>query len=511
MVFKKITSEHISNIEKYIRDEALSAYTSSLGTECEVLVDEDKMIDIFGTKYATSSSQFKFQPGDILLIQELVLHVKLIVDNNGENSGLHLFRDKKRNVIRKRSEQNPKRYKRSGHEASDENMLPESISSTKAVKMVSPINGSKPETNRYSELKLQLFVKIETDLRSHGVNEEMIAQFSEKMVDIEICEDDNIYGNVMCVVCGNGGEKKKPKPKRVYYHVSPDAHYWVSSNFSKHLKSVHKLTPHQPISRKTQRQCSHTNVLKENHALTNNFTIEIVDVPVYKQETVVQNVIDANDVKMTTEKNDLAYTQISTQIAQMIRAVLVNGDTEEKMRCLIAKKPKWLTIANINKDGNCLFGSICHQFYHTSIGSNDHQKHMDELRARVVEYILKPENFPSFEHSLKGRIYEIKSPESIQNMTLECRQFVENRLSHNGCWGGTETVAAASKILQINILIINEDGDSYFPCHFTDKYDRTIVIAYRLNHSKTEYYHYDSVCDIDSNLMYTLSQIIRVK
>lgn len=61
--------------------------------KCEVLLDADQMIGIFGEKYAAAPSKFKFHPGEIMLIRELVKHVKEIVDRGGENNGLHYFQE----------------------------------------------------------------------------------------------------------------------------------------------------------------------------------------------------------------------------------------------------------------------------------------------------------------------------------------------------------------------------------------------------------------------------------
>lgn len=131
---------------------------------------------------------------------------------------------------------------------------------------------------------------------------------------------------------------------------------------------------------------------------------------------------------------------------------------------------------------------------------------MKDLRASVVDYILKPENFPSFEHTLKDRVYEIKSKDDIEDMTTECKLFVRYGLSKDKCWGGYEFIVAASKIHHVNIFVFNENGDFYLSNRGTGIYSKTIALAFRLNYFKNAYNHYDSVCDIDSNLLYTVAE-----
>lgn len=169
-----------------------------------------------------------------------------------------------------------------------------------------------------------------------------------------------------------------------------------------------------------------------------------------------------------------------------------------------------VTVAKIIGDGNCLPGAICHQLFHDPIGSTAHKKRMKELRENVVNYIMKPENFPSFEHSLKDRVYEYKIRDEIDDMSMECKIFVRHCLSKNGLWAGYEFLVAAAKMHRVNILIFNEDGDWYLSNSTKEVYDKTIALAFRLDYKKEEFNHYDSVCDIDSNLLYAISKKIKI-
>lgn len=93
--FKKITDEDISVVEASIREKTLGILTQNLSDsipgECDVLVDDEQLIDYFGPIFAQNTCSFVFQPGDILLIKDLVDHVKRIADDGGTNEGLHHF------------------------------------------------------------------------------------------------------------------------------------------------------------------------------------------------------------------------------------------------------------------------------------------------------------------------------------------------------------------------------------------------------------------------------------
>lgn len=80
--------------------------------QCEVLLDDDQLIDIFGKKYAAAPSKFKFHPGEMMLIRELVKHGKEIVDRGGENKGLHHFQERKRQAKQIDTRHKKKNYER---------------------------------------------------------------------------------------------------------------------------------------------------------------------------------------------------------------------------------------------------------------------------------------------------------------------------------------------------------------------------------------------------------------
>lgn len=74
-----------------------------------------------------------------------------------------------------------------------------------------------------------------------------------------------------------------------------------------------------------------------------------------------------------------------------------------------------------------------------------------------------------------------------------------------GCWGGFESLKAITNVYKINIFIFCENGDYYFADRFNDEYDKSVFIAFReasgKNRTDTNRNHYDSACQIDTNVL----------
>ena len=517
LVFKNVTDVNITQIEKYIRDESLKVRAANLADsldpcdqphEYDVLWDDVDMIDIFGKKYANQPSNFKFQPGEIMLIRELVKHVKSIVDRGGENKGLHHFQARKRRGkpigITQKSEKN-----------ADENAVP--LVSVDEKKINKPANEMKLNQ---SDLKTKLFSMCREYLQAFELDEPLVMQFNERMVDVCV-KNGATCGKITCVLCetGDSHKKKKKNACSIRYYESSRSNFWILSNFKTHMRKVHNLTSDEADLRtKTHRQ--KRTPLKDlndvNDLKCDNKSIEYIDVPIYESQNsvddsahlIVHTTIELDSVKTVESEKNWLYTQLSKQISDMVGVTLKNGDVTNNVQFVFANENKTLTAATVIGDGNCLPGAICHQLYHDPIGSKKHKKQMQDLRAKVVDYILQPENFPSFQHTLQNRVYDIKSKNEIEDMTMECKLFVRLCLSTDGYWGGHEFLVAAAKILRVNIFMFYENGDCYLSNTGTEIYPKTIALAYRLNYDNTDYIHYDSVCDIDSNLLIEVTEKI---
>lgn len=163
-----------------------------------------------------------------------------------------------------------------------------------------------------------------------------------------------------------------------------------------------------------------------------------------------------------------------------------------------------ISIVETKRDGNCLFSALAHQLWLNEITSREHTNKTKELRAIVVEHILNPENYHLYESILVDRLEkESEVPTSIQ-----CKMFVRFGLARNN-WGGLESIKAVSNEFHVHVVIINECGS----CNMitgSDTYNRTLVVAYRLNNVGV-YDHYDSVSDMDAENLFSAAEFIMNK
>lgn len=83
ITFKTITDVQIDEVEKFIREDISKLIPIDTAKE-----------NIYGPIFTKNPSRFKFMPGHRALIKILVSHVKKIVDENGNNSGLSYFKSK---------------------------------------------------------------------------------------------------------------------------------------------------------------------------------------------------------------------------------------------------------------------------------------------------------------------------------------------------------------------------------------------------------------------------------
>lgn len=88
MSFGQITASQIDGVEKFVREsmqdylirktaEKINETDKDIETHYEdVLLSDDLLVEHFGEIYALQPMEFRFQPGDRLLIEQLVIHVK---------------------------------------------------------------------------------------------------------------------------------------------------------------------------------------------------------------------------------------------------------------------------------------------------------------------------------------------------------------------------------------------------------------------------------------------------
>lgn len=474
------------------------------------------MENVYGRTYAKSPNEFQFHAGDVKLIKSLVEHVKTEVDEKGENRGLHKFRSRK---------------KKSSHSSVTNKILKENVA---IDQLENQIHLDTPELHaRRASLKLDLLRKTEKFLSSYGVDEDFVASLDESMVEVHF-DGNQIYGTILCVICNNANTKNQ-KQKRVYYHQSPESSYWVMANFGNHLRGPHKLTMISEASKKekntkrkrimsdkcrksTNRSTATAYELDDDDvsdfatkliAISNenqNETYEEVFVELEPNDSV--QIISAEILPKADIQVDSLYKQMSEQITEMVGKVLTNGDAQETVTFKLDSQERSMSVAQILQNGNCLFAAICHQLSPTALDTEAHTEETSSLRQNVVNYILKPENYPYFEHELKNRVLELKTLDEIENITTECKLFTRFVLSQSGKWGGYESIRAIGEIFNINIIVIKEDGDCYVANRSTKVNERSILLAYRKYPDGNGYYHYDSICDIDAQSLLEIAKFI---
>lgn len=103
-------------VEQFIKDDLMTFVLNSTAQRLnasdisgfveadDVLMDDEQLIDYFGKLYAKQPENFRFQPGDKMLIKELVSYVSELVDANGINSGLIKFKTKRLTKTKKKLE-----------------------------------------------------------------------------------------------------------------------------------------------------------------------------------------------------------------------------------------------------------------------------------------------------------------------------------------------------------------------------------------------------------------------
>lgn len=187
--FKDIDDVDIDAVETYIKNHALENVTSqlekSIGDECQALLDDDQLVEIFGEKYAPNPSEFKFLRGDRVKIRSIAAFLKERVDGNGNLTGLAPYKMKTKKKKKQRM-----------------------VSTTHKSACLPAKNNL--HVKSIEEMKSGLFERIKQCLESFNINT------TDLPTDIVDIEPNRVIGLVQCILCKNES-KKMLKPKRVFY------------------------------------------------------------------------------------------------------------------------------------------------------------------------------------------------------------------------------------------------------------------------------------------------------
>lgn len=500
--FQKVTDLEISLVENFIRTKTLGFLIKnlcdSIDKNCDALVDDDELKQYFGALFVKNTTGFEFSFGDKLLIKEIVNHVQLKSNKHGNS----YFKNPTKKKI----------------DAAQNN------------------NGTATMEIDKNQLTLQLEQKVIRYFRRYVVD------FDTDLIDVGLRVEDGktIYGDVHCVIC-KIEKRKKQKPKGVYFNTNGKGKgVWVLSNLDKHMKQIHSTnapskstknvkTPRKrKVPKKKPTQTVEMSQTTPIDISTLGCSIEIhdaidADEPENEDKENASVIMTNDDDLRRVEKQrhdnpDDLFTQLSSQVTKVQEGVLTKSEAQENINFVLNKSPRKLTITHIQGDGNCMFGSLAHQLWLHKIDSNEHMEATKRLRADVVEHILDPKNFPRFEHELRDRIFLRKQQTNqlseITNVAAECKLFVRHALSKNGIWGGTETLLAVSDLYSTNIVVFKEDEKCYKTKQTGQNYERSIAIAHRIGldeQGQKIFNHYDSVCDISSDDIYSVARYIANK
>lgn len=480
LTFKDVNEEDIMTVEAFVRNELLKILSNnaseSIGEDCDALVDEQQMLDHFGEAYKEQPENFKFLSGHKKLIRNVAAHVKRLVDGKGENKGLKFFQPKL--ILPKRAiKSEPK------------------LHTTQDVPTPNVLN-EETLTELMPQLKSSLFTKVMECLKQYKVNQQMVIDDVDEGIVSVFIEDGQVYGNIQCIICQNNPKKNKhnQKPKRVSYHTDEISQYWVASNFTTHLKRVHKL---RADVQKVELKTDHTADIVQNNQdeILNEMALD---------ESL--QIVSAQNVSFPHIKTRDIYDQISSQITAMSKAVLDNNENEDTMKIsLPSDKFATIKIVATAPDGNCLFQALSHQLFKYKMQSKEMKSAIKELREKAVTQIQT--HIDLYQHELKGHAYDIieqrkERGEYSDSDSIDIDKEVEfllyQLLPRNHCWGGSETLKAVSDLYQVNIFVFVENESFHVITDAGAKYERTIAIAFRDGN------HYDSVTDIAADDIYAL-------
>lgn len=447
------------------------------------MIANQNITSFFGKEYVQRSIQFQFERGERVTIKQLVSHVKLIVETEGYDR--FKYKVSKRTL----SENTNKSRRRKIDTKSSKKIVNDALQIENNT--ISPI-----DETLYTELKASLYKRVKTSLEQYSVDNHFLETLDDNIVEV-FKKDNKIYGRIICVICRENNAQE-PEPKSVSFYESKKSCYWILSNFIGHLKK-HGYKPQDGVKMKRLKLQKKPAVINNDVILSDTENIEIIDVSVEDASVMIVN--EENLVSKDIESEQL-YNQFANQITEIVTENLNNGDAQEQINFKLNQTDTaFLTATKINPNGDCALGSMIHQIHKYPVNSMEHENATKLLRAEICEHILKPENFESYKHTLEGYLSNKKKKRKMKDTTMECKAYVRNTLAQDGTWAGAEAIHAVSEIHRVNIIVFIEDDDYYIHSYNRD-FVTTIAIAYRKginNLDETEYNHYDSVSDMDTD------------
>lgn len=489
--FESIDEDDICAVEKFVREELedFIKKNADFPNADECSLQKQQLIEHFGEFYAQYPKKFRFLPGDRKFIHKIQKHIHDVVNKKGRKKGFQHFSNKNNQLT------------------------------SQAVKHTNELNKSgqiADSTFTDDGLKTKLFNLISDKLVESGVPLSMREIFDETFISIAN-ENNKLTGNVICVVCYvKSKNPESVKPKQVYCRGKS----WVISNFIKHFTRAHsQRTPRKnnDISQPdNENEICEKTILSGGCVSTEYIVIEEVDPLTYEMNYSTESLENfiANE---TTEMEKKFNDQITSQLIKMWNTVLLNGESHnEQVRCMCENGVSVsFDVAEILKNGDCMYGSLAHQIYRYDLNSAEHKQATQKLRMDVVNYI--EENYEEFKQQLCGHIVGLEENgfseslglHEIDDIDAKCKHLLNDCMIKSGFWASGESLKATACLHDVNIIVFYEEGPIYCVHKTGQLSEQTVVIAFRLLDSETgSRNHYDSVYYISAPEIYTTAKFI---
>lgn len=464
-------------------------------------IDKKKLIEYFGELYALKPEKFRFQPGDRKFIKLIQQTITKTIETKGRKKAMQHFGCKYEPPKKKMLKDNQNGHSNTGD--------------TKCTTAnIECITANTDLTDLANEMKAKLFKQILDKLKTFAVPKKIIDIFNETFISVNTEDNEISEGNVVCVVCY--AESKNPhkiKPTHVYCRTKSGRLSWVISNYMKHFRRAH------PSIQKCK--------AKDRPSNEQHFVIEVNDNSCSSENTSIGN-ISCDIMNMPFESTIVEMDSVEQQLNEEISKQMVKMWSITTLHCDDLECGVQSTdidhlfisfdVVQIHGDGDCLFSSAAHQIFGKDINSSEHKILTGTLRKNVVEYIQG--HYEDFVFDIRGHVHELKEIaakdhgcdaygfNTIANIDDACKYFVDNCLIQPGFWGGAESLKAIHFLHKVDIIVFNENGPITFYNANNEQINHIIALAYRVSADHTTYNHYDSVCNLTHDVIYSTANVI---
>lgn len=473
--------------------------------------------------YDTATDRFRFLPGDIDLIKELVLNVQENLNNHGEN----YYSSENHGKITHRDtlQLSVGLFFARKEKTLDVVVAQRGTSSVNEQQVKEDLFRSKLKPLLLSAKKLKILHPIQPD----------IVKIVEK--------NGKVRAEVLCVFCPS----EKHFGIQCIQASNSNVCYWNYTNYKNHMKLHEKNAAKNKVVENANEDTngsfldddddsSPLDILRQiklqNEELEieeeykkkqldrkrrmNNSEKNSKEKKISPKISLRENSSCSTDSEVDEHTKNIIGDQMLAQNLKNLTTTLRNSDKTELMIFKFNNSDQNVKVAKINPDGSCFFASIAHQLHGFVIGSHQHEEMTASLRKDVIEHIQQ--NFDEFRYDLQGRVYEhFTTKIDSDELGKACKRFLNEALIAPTCYAGIESVKAISAIKKINIVTLSEHGECYFAVDFNRNFDRTVFLAHRLKSActalnkrphNTQRNHYDSVAEIDNNILLTLATFL---